>query len=339
MSIKEENLIQYSGAIKAGQRLVKVGNTFMPVGVGGAFAPGNGGSGSMKFYKCASVDTANKTWSGYELVYNEAGYYELSDVVTENLTYSGMTPVVGSIYNENATLKIERYSRDSGAIPEDGLVFYASLNGDTPNVAETGQVLTEVSADSNHSQLHYGVEDGIPCAIFADAYVYDSCYVGLTFDASALPAGAEPRTISLWVKIYNNNTTGFFAYGSYTSGQTFMLQYHANYKTINFSCHGDDVYSVNSFDFSDRLHHLAVVLDGNTNHDITMYFDGVRQDMTVSTDRSINTASNTTAKIGCGTPNGYGRFDGWLSSIRVYDRVLGEEEITALSKEFTPTTA
>lgn len=39
MSIKEENLIQYSGTIKAGQRLTKVGDTFMPVGVGGAFEP------------------------------------------------------------------------------------------------------------------------------------------------------------------------------------------------------------------------------------------------------------------------------------------------------------
>ena len=298
----------------------------------------SGGSGICKYYKCASVDTENNTWSGYELVYNEAGYYELSDVITEDLTYSGMTPVVDSIYNEDATLKIERYSKNPDLIPEEGLVFYASLNGDTPNVAETGQVLTEVSQDSNRSQIHYGVEDGIPCAIFADAYVYDSCYVGLTFDASTLPQGAEPRTLSMWVKIYNNSPHAFFAYGEYSSGKTFQLQYSTKYKTINFSCHGDDVYSANSFDFSDRLHHVAVVLDGNTNHDITMYFDGVQQELTVVGDRSVNTSGNI-CNIGCGGTPSYIRFDGWLSSIRVYDRVLGEEEIAALANEFTPTTA
>jgi hypothetical protein len=58
----------------------------------------------------------------------------------------------------------------------------------------------------------------------------------------------------------------------------------------------------------------------------------------VVNDRSINTSGNI-CKIGCGATNGYGRFDGWLSSIRVYDRALTQDEITILANEFTPTTA
>lgn len=108
MSIKEENLIQYSGAIKAGQRLVKVGNTFMPVGVGGAFEPGSGGGGSMKFYKCASVDTANKTWSGYELILQD-GVYVVLDVETTGLTYSGFTPIVDYVYSADCTIEVSNF--------------------------------------------------------------------------------------------------------------------------------------------------------------------------------------------------------------------------------------
>lgn len=40
MSIKEENLVPYQGTLKAGQRVIKVGDTFMPVGIGGNFEPG-----------------------------------------------------------------------------------------------------------------------------------------------------------------------------------------------------------------------------------------------------------------------------------------------------------
>lgn len=110
MSIKEENLIQYSGTIKAGQRLVKVGNTFMPVGIGGAFEPGSGGDGSnnMKFYKCASVDAASKTWSGYELVLTD-GKYSVSDVVMKGLSYSGFEPLVGRIYSADGMLEVSSF--------------------------------------------------------------------------------------------------------------------------------------------------------------------------------------------------------------------------------------
>jgi hypothetical protein len=130
MSIKEENLIQYSGTIKAGQRLVKVGNTFMPVGVGGAFEPGNADTSAfeaemttiigedanitpvlvsgMKFYKCASVDTANKTWSGYELILQD-GVYVVSETMTEGLTYVGFMPFADKIYSEDGMLELKDF--------------------------------------------------------------------------------------------------------------------------------------------------------------------------------------------------------------------------------------
>ena len=64
-----------------------------------------GGSGT-KYYKCAAVDTANKTWSGYELVLQD-GVYVVSDTLTEGLTYTGYTPNVDCYYNADTTLTVQ----------------------------------------------------------------------------------------------------------------------------------------------------------------------------------------------------------------------------------------
>ena len=132
MSLKQENLVQTSVQYKAGQRLVKVGNSFLPVGFGGNFEPGSGEADTsafetemkaiigedanippvlvsgMKFYKCASVDTTNKTWSGYELILQD-GVYVVSDVLTENLKYTFVTPMVESYYSEDGLLQLKDF--------------------------------------------------------------------------------------------------------------------------------------------------------------------------------------------------------------------------------------
>ena len=107
MSLKQENLVQTNVQYKVGQRLVKVGNTFMPVGFGGNFEPGSASSGiAMKFYKCASVDTENKTWSGYEAHQDAIGIWTFSDTEM-SLTYGDyFTPVVGKVYDATASIVI-----------------------------------------------------------------------------------------------------------------------------------------------------------------------------------------------------------------------------------------
>lgn len=69
---------------------------------------GGGGGGTAKYYKCASVDTANKTWSGYELVLQD-DVYAISDVLTEGLTYNGFTPIVGNVYTEDGFIEVKAY--------------------------------------------------------------------------------------------------------------------------------------------------------------------------------------------------------------------------------------
>ena len=63
----------------------------------------------MDFYKCASVDTTAKTWTGY-LAVLEDGAYSFETNVTEGLTFGGgFTPVVGNVYDAEALMSCNLY--------------------------------------------------------------------------------------------------------------------------------------------------------------------------------------------------------------------------------------
>ena len=65
------------------------------------------GGGSAEYYKCASVDTSAKTWTGYKAVFDSAaGTWSFESGVTEGLTYTSVTPVVGVIYTKDALVTV-----------------------------------------------------------------------------------------------------------------------------------------------------------------------------------------------------------------------------------------
>lgn len=62
---------------------------------------------SAEYYKCASVDTSAKTWSGYKAVFDStAGTWSFESDVTEGLTYTSVTPIVGGIYSADALVNV-----------------------------------------------------------------------------------------------------------------------------------------------------------------------------------------------------------------------------------------
>ena len=87
-----------------GQRVIRVGDKFIPVGVGGNFMPGTG-SMPTKYYKCQAVDTTTKTWSGFEAE-DKGTYFTFSDIPTTGLSYIGYAPTVGEIYSEDGRLRL-----------------------------------------------------------------------------------------------------------------------------------------------------------------------------------------------------------------------------------------
>lgn len=169
MAIKETNLIPYEGEIKAGQRLVKVGDSWMPVGVGGMFEPGSVQFievGVGVYYQCVSVDS-DTAWSGkkWEMV---DGIYVLAEAVTSNLPYgTGFTPAVGTSYNADATVRVDKMFEGASALPEDGMVFWLPFNGNAEPAVGT--------VTSTTGELTYGEVNGIKYAQFRKSQYFEGC--------------------------------------------------------------------------------------------------------------------------------------------------------------------
>ena len=74
-----------------------------PDGTFSEIGSGSSGGTSAEYYKCASVDTSAKTWSGYKAVFDStAGTWSFESGVTAGLTYTSVTPIVGGIYSADA---------------------------------------------------------------------------------------------------------------------------------------------------------------------------------------------------------------------------------------------
>lgn len=109
---------------KGDKGLLVNGKYFIPVT--------NESSGAVaSYYKCASVDTSAKTWSGYKAVFDSDGTsWGFDDTITEGLTYHGYIPTVGNIYSSDTTIAITNmYNSNFPAF--DKLKYYWSLDGNT----------------------------------------------------------------------------------------------------------------------------------------------------------------------------------------------------------------
>lgn len=63
------------------------------------------GGSSMEFYKCASVDTSARTWTGYKAVLTD-GVYSFEETLTTGLSYlGGMEVKKGLVYSQDAKLR------------------------------------------------------------------------------------------------------------------------------------------------------------------------------------------------------------------------------------------
>ena len=281
---------------------------------------GSGGGGTAKYYKCASVDATNKTWAGYELVL-EDGVYVVSDALTDGLTYSAMTPKVNEVYTTDALIKIGMYYT---GMPTDGLVFYASLNGKTPDVAETGQTFTA------NITTTYTTVQGVPCISVNDFTGY--------FEDTNLPIGSSSRTISCWVKKSTQDSgdseATFFAYGTGNHGQSVDFCFVSDYL-------GADNYHGQFYDgkyINKTQWHHVVLTYNEENNVVCLYVDGVNTYNSTWSRVPITTLSGK-VYIGRGASGDYSFGQGYLAACRVYNRILSQEEITLLAQEFTPTGA
>lgn len=265
--------------------------------------------GGMEFYKCSSVDTANKSWSGYKAVLTE-GVYTFEESITAGLSYTAVTPVIERVYTADALCEIKSLYN---GIPVDGLVFYAPLS-EAKTTAETGQTLN-VSGNPVYEEIN-----GVPCAYF-DGSSGLSCY------DTRLPEGSNPVSISIWAnqKQIQSGYRQLITYGEWSANSAVALCYIDG--AIGYGFH---TYDCTPFDNSDvgKWHHFLLTSNGEQNR---FYIDGnfagewIHQRNTVPEQITIGRRDSTDTY-----------FHGFLAGCRIYNRVLTDAEIKKLAGEFEP---
>lgn len=310
----KENLINITPTdVPAGALAIKVGSEIFPLTIS------KGGSPS-DFYKCASVDTDTKKWSGYKAVLTD-GVYSFEETVTTGLTYNDLTPVIGYVYDSSATLQVK--------IPVDGLLYHNPLTDLNTNGLVVGTVSNETV-------------DGVPCALFST----EKSYIANTVKVSQSTA----ISISFWLYIESGaGTQGgdyprLFGFGISDTpddgSQWLALTYDSSFNTYNFQCPDNGEWpTVATPCVKDAWIHLVCVCDNN---ELRLYKNGVQQTDTNGQSSTITNGLDlpalSTLYINYFVNNYNWGVDGArMAQFRVYDKVLTQDEITALANEFTPT--
>ena len=276
------------------------GGIWLPVGIGSKYAPGSAG-GSGEYYRCASVDTETHTWTGYKAVLNE-GFYTFEDTVTTGLSYTSVTPQVGSIYSADALVYVRSLY---GTIPTDGLVFYAPLAEDK-TTAETGQTM------NFSGNVAYDVFDGVNGAFFNNAYF-----------SSSIGSTLSEWTLSFWIKVLDDQMTGAGYFNAIPSSGETLIYIRESKLDLRFyppDDLGTDVAPEN-------WNHIMVASSGNT---CSVYQNGIfYSNKTWDKAKSFD-------QFYIGTRYSKGTMKAYTAGLRIYNRLLSEMEAASLASEFSP---
>lgn len=285
----KENLIAVpSTDVPAGTLAIKVGNEI--------FTPGNIKIASgMEFYKCASVDTVNKTWTGYKAVL-ENEFYVFESAVTSGLTYGGaFTPNTGYIYDADATIQVHHLWQGS---PID-YALYANLS--TISV-ETGQPVEQHGGEFTEIA-------GVKC--------YSASSSRLSFSSLTLNAGTG---MTYAIRIYPRRFSGWQNYVTLQSSSD-QFNLWANNGAIGMWYTSSSLWSPITLSETKWYHCALTYIDGV----VSLYIDGVKY--------TSNTSMNFGEVTGCIVGLNMDACDAAFADFKVYDRALSESEIVALSSE------
>ena len=276
-----------------------------------------GSGGSPEYYRCASVDTSEKTWTGYKAVLND-GIYTFEDTVTTGLAYTSFTPVVGNIYSADALAKVSSLYQ---GIPLDGLVFYAPLS-ESKTTTETGELIEEYNAE-------YTVKNGVPCF-----HSTQNGYLKVNnLDEFRNAYNSGTFACSFWAFYESGGTRGAFSFVG--SGSDTLNQKPLCGSSIDLR-QGDDSYW-NDEQFENKMvnfiinsinYNAEIIINGNKVSDVelqtpsvnspnALFFGGIPEGWNITHD-----------------PSEAEKFTGYIGAFRVYNRKLTTDEITKIFKEF-----
>lgn len=249
------------------------------------------------------------SWSGYKATQGDDGKYSFADTATTGLSYDGgFTPQVGTIYTEDAKVKVAQLMEATAAIPQDGLVFWMPFDGSTE--ARLGSVAP--AQDSYAGNISYATSAGIKYANVSNM-LYKTKLGG--------DSGINyPCTIIAYVKIDSGCAQGvmidFKAPGDYYSAGSSSLSYY------NGAINSDFPVETGKFHF--YCHRQTAV------RAYSVTWDNATKEHTLGSDFSAF------GYMYIGGNSAMPKLTGGFFDVAVYDRILTDEEVTALYQRVIP---
>lgn len=217
----------------------------------------------------------------------------------------------------------EQVRNNDGFEPSSNLVGYWPLNSVGDGTAE------DLSGNGNDGTIQGGVSPVSGKVADAGAFDGNDDFIRIS-DGGDVPSGAsgEELTVSAWIRVDSDvglgrrhEVVGIF--------NEWVLEWNRfNNKTIDLATWGDNTGQGNTTLQEGEWHHVAATWAAGSGGEVTTYVNG-------SPDKTVGPYGNTSPQTGNdltvgtflngGTP--IDPFDGRLDDIRIYDRVLSDQEI------------
>lgn len=254
----------------------------------------------------ANAESSENTWSGYkyEKTTDENGtFYQLSEVLTEGLTYTDITPVAGKIYSEDALIRVDFIYEGNKWL------FAEKFDGSFTHT------FTQLGEDPVFAEV-----DGRKCMLLDTSHTF-------SYPSDGLPSGSSARTITAWIYPKNDNANGFYVfYGKHSpeNSPAYMLGIHSYYNDFN-------IMYANAFVFSkNQWYHITLTYE---NGQAKLYVNGV---LKKTVDRELSTVTDNAEyplTLGWLRADAYWdtRTNGYISDLQIYGYALTEAEIQSLA--------
>jgi hypothetical protein len=255
-----------------------------------------GGATGCSFYKCASVDTVNNTWTGYKAILAD-GVYSFEEIITDGLIYGdGFEPQVDEVYNSDCTVIVSKFY--TGPVTA---VYVIPFNEEA-TTCQTGQALTQ------RGEPKFETIAGTQCVYIEDAsFVIPDDQIDTTkFSVSfkyRLADDSSNDTALFWIGS-GGNDFGYWLIGDRVkvgtageSGKRISLDFYAEY---------------------DTWYDVLVTLSGDV---LKVYIDG---SSVLNDTFPINITKSGSFYIGAYGSNGQylSHLPVYISDFRIYDEVV-----------------
>ena len=318
----KENLVPIPiDNVPAGTLVLKVGDTVLTTG-GTQFTSEN----SAVYYKCASVDKENKTWTGYKAVLT-GGVYSFETTPTVNLTYGkGYTPIVNEIYNAEASVCIKGVWNGNTCL--DGLTIAASLRSPTPEIGNYPIEIYSGVVEFNTT------DEGMNFPFIEPHDDMRGAWLKEDYPACRIPIGSIPDNFTMAARCRIDGDGVVLGVGQDVYGSHSGIGFGVLSGRYQIYIHSSSITNYFDLPFYDTYRRRHYVLSRNKNV-WKIYYDGVLFDTQTTNSNFSIAEDNQYIYIGGlmkgGTSTFWASCRGHYADFQFYNRTLSDEEVSLLA--------